>query len=211
MKNLVIIGAGSFGREVYNLALECSECGSVYIVKGFIDNVYDIVEYDGYPPILSRIDDYIPMEDDVFVCAIGDVIWKKKYVQLILNKGGNFITLIHPQAHISKNVKLGIGCIVCCQSFISCDVNIGNHTTIQPHVIVGHDCRIGDMCQINSNTSIGGFVTIENDVTLHTSVTLLPKSKIHANAIVGAGSVVLRSVKANTTVFGNPAVPVTSK
>ena len=211
MKNLVIIGAGSFGREVYNLALDCPEYGSFYTIKGFIDNVYDTMEYEGYPPIISKIDDYIPTEDDVFVCAIGDVNWKRKYVQLILNKGGNFITLIHPLAYISKNVKIGNGCIVCCQSFISCDVNIGNYTTIQPHVIVGHDCLIGDMCQINSNTSIGGFVTIENDVTLHTSVTLLPKSKIHANAVVGAGSVVLRSVKANTTVFGNPAVPVTSK
>ena len=208
MKNLVIIGAGSFGREVYNLALECSECGSVYIVKGFIDNVYDTVEYDGYPPILSRIEDYIPMEDDVFVCAIGDVNWKKKYIQSILNKGGEFISLIHPLAHVSRNVVMGKGCIVCGQSFISCDVHIGNFTAIQPHVMIGHDNIIGEYCQINSNATFGGFVNIGNGVTIHTSAVLLPRAKVFDNATVGAGSVVLRSVPENVTVFGNPARPV---
>ena len=208
MKNIVIIGAGSFGREVYNLALECKEYGSEYTIKGFIDNLYDTMEYDGYPSILSRIDEYDPEENDVFVCALGDVKWKKHYVQLILDKGGNFITLIHPNTYISRNVTIGNGCIICQQGFISCEVSIGDYTTIQPHVVVGHDCKIGNMCQINSNTSLGGGVKIEDNVTVHMGVVLLPQSKVHVNSVVGAGSVVLRKVPANTTVFGNPAYPI---
>ena len=37
MKNLVIIGAGSYGREIYNLALECKGYGTDFIIKGFVD------------------------------------------------------------------------------------------------------------------------------------------------------------------------------
>lgn len=212
MKHLVIIGARGFGREIYCSALESIGYGTEFDVKGYLDDKKDALEgYAGYPSIISSVEDYEIQPDDVFICALGDVHWKRHYVQKILDKGGEFITLIHNSAYVSKNVKIGIGCIILAGSRVHCDVTIGNYTTIQPHVIIGHDCRIGNMCQFNSNTMLGGFVTIEDDVTLHTSAILLPKAKVHANAIVGAGSVVLRSIKANTTVFGNPAVPVTSK
>ncbi len=35
MRNLLIIGAGGFGREVYNSALESIGYGKDFIVKGF--------------------------------------------------------------------------------------------------------------------------------------------------------------------------------
>ena len=37
------------------------------------------------------------------------------------------------------------------------------------------------------------------------SATILPRIKIGNDAIIGAGSVVVRNVEENTTVFGNPA------
>jgi len=212
MKHLLIIGARGFGREIYYSAIESIGYGTEFDVKGFLDDKADALEgYAGYPSIISSVEDYEIQSDDVFICALGDVHWKRHYVQKILDKGGEFITLIHNSAYVSKNVKIGIGCIILAGCRVHCDVAIGDFTTIQPYVVIGHDCHIGNMCQFNSNTMLGGFVTVEDDVTLHTSAILLPKAKVHANAVVGAGSVVLRSVKANTTVFGNPAVPVTSK
>lgn len=212
MKHLLIIGARGFGREVYYSAIESIGFGTEFDVKGFLDDKADALEgYAGYPSIISSVENYEIQPDDVFICALGDVAWKRLYVQKILDKGGEFISLIHKSAQVCQNAKIGVGCVICRLSIISCDVKIGNYTTVQPYVIIGHDTIVGDMCHINSNASVGGFVLIEEGSTLHTSAVLLPKAKVHANAIVGAGSVVLRSVKANTTVFGNPAVPVTSK
>lgn len=209
MKHLIIIGARGFGREVYITATESIGYGTDFEVKGYLDDNADALDgYNGYPPIISSVEDYEPQDNDIFVCALGDVEWKEHYVEKVLAKGGKFVTLTHRHAYISKNVKIGVGCIVCNQAIISCDVTIGDFTTIQPHVIIGHDCQIGSMCQINSNTSIGGFVIVGDKATLHTSTTLLPKSKIGNNATVGAGSVVLRKVSAGSTVFGNPACSI---
>lgn len=205
MKNLVIIGAGSYGREIYNLALECKGYGSEYIIKGFIDNLYEKIEYDGYPPILNKIEDYIPLEDDVFVCALMDVDVKRKYIDIILKKGGKFINLIHKTVTIWKNSKYGSGCIFCLNVLISCDVEIGNYVTIQAHSLVGHDCKIGDYSHLNSFCFLGGACQIASMATINTNAFIHPGKKIGFHSLVGAGAVVLKNVKEGKVVFGNPA------
>ena len=205
MKELVIIGAGGFGREIYNTAMECEEYGSSYTIKGFIDNLYEKMEYTGYPPILGRIDDYIPQENDVFVCALGDVKWKKRYVQMILDKGGKFITLIHKTAYISKNVKIGQGCLILADTRIQCDAKVGDYVTIQPKAIIGHDVVIEDWCMINAFADCGGASYLEEGATLHTHSFIMPTKRVGANAVIGACSFAVRNVKPNTVVLGVPA------
>lgn len=206
MKHLIIIGARGFGREVYHSAIESKGYGLEFDIKGYLDDKVDaLTEYNGYPPIIGTVESYQMQEDDVFICALGDVKWKKHYAQIILDKGGKFISLIHERAEISKNVLIGDGCIICPQSRISCDVSLGDFVTIQPYVFVGHDAKINDWCHVNTNVSISGFVTLSEGVTIHTSAVLVPKILIGENSIVGAGSVALNDVPANATVFGNPA------
>lgn len=205
MKNLIIIGAGSYGREIYNLALECQGYGSEYIIKGFIDNLYEEIKYEGYPDILGKVDDYEPQNDDVFVCALMDVDIKKKYIDVILKKGGKFINLVHKTASIWKNTKLGNGCIICDNVHISCDIQIGNYVTIQPQSVLGHDVVIKDYCHLNTYSFLGGKVIVNELVTINTSAVICPGIEIGAHAVIGTGAVVLRKVKENVTMFGNPA------
>lgn len=46
---------------------------------------------------------------------------------------------------------------------------------------------------------------IHEKVFIDSKATILPQKEIEQNSIIGAGSVVIRKVKSNTTVFGNPA------
>ena len=204
---MYIIGARGFGREIYNLALETEAYGTEYVIAGFLDDKSDALDgYYGYPPIVSSVENYIPKKNDVFICALGDVIYKKKYIELILSKGGNFINLKHKDAYISNNVKLGNGCIFCAYSRISCDIEIGDFNTFQPFSLAGHDVRIGNYCHFNTYAFMGGFVEIGNNVTLHTGAIIHPHKKVGNNSIVGAGAVVIRNVRDNVTVYGNPAI-----
>ena len=92
MKNLLIIGARGFGREVYNLFLESKSNLPDIQIKGFLDDKADALDsFSNYPSIISSVEDYIIEETDVFVCALGDVNYKKKYVEIIKSKGGKFI------------------------------------------------------------------------------------------------------------------------
>jgi len=53
---------------------------------------------------------------------------------------------------------------------------------------------------------IGGFSQIGEEVFIASHVAIIPKVKIENGAYIGTGSVVLRKVKANAKVFGNPAM-----
>jgi sugar O-acyltransferase (sialic acid O-acetyltransferase NeuD family) len=206
MKNLVIIGARGYGREVYNLATQCKGFNKEYVIKGFLDdNTEALNSFEGYPQIISPVEIYVPKENDIFVCALGSVKWKKHYVELILAKGGTFTNLIHPTSIINSNVKTGNGLIVFMYSNISNDCTIGDFVTIQGFVGIGHDTIIGNWSHLNAYSFMGGYAVLEEQVCLNTRATILPKIKVGKNAIIGAGSIVLRNVKPNTTVFGNPA------
>ncbi len=104
MKNLIIIGARGFGRE-YCQGLRLREgYGKTFAIKGFLDDKADALEgFEGYPPILSSVEDYVPEPGDVFTCALGSPVYRRKYTEMMLAKGGVFETLINPNAIIHQS------------------------------------------------------------------------------------------------------------
>ena len=206
IKNLIIIGARGFGREVYSLALQCDGYNKDYVIKGFLDDKSDaLVGFNNYPEIISDVESYEIQEDDVFTCALGSVKWKKYYIELILSKGGIFINLIHPTTIFNLNLLIGNGLIIFRYSNISNDCSIGDFVTIQSFVTLGHDAVIGNWCHINAYSFMAGFAILEEDVCLNTRATILPNVIVGKGATIGAASLVIKNVKAQTTVFGVPA------
>ncbi|QDW20867.1 sialic acid O-acetyltransferase [Flavobacterium sp. KBS0721] len=206
MKNLIIIGARGFGREVYDLATQCSGFNIEYVIKGFLDDKADALDgFENYPAIISSVEDYKIQEDDVFVCALGTVKWKKYYAELIMAKGGSFINLIHPSTKLNTNAVVGTGLLVFMYANISNDCIIEDFVTIQGYVGLGHDTKIRKWVHVSSYSFTGGFVVLEEESTLNTRATVLPHVIVRKGATVGAASLVIRNVKENTTVFGVPA------
>jgi sugar O-acyltransferase (sialic acid O-acetyltransferase NeuD family) len=207
MKNLLIIGARGYGREVYDLAKQCTGYNTEYTIKGFLDDKSDALEvFDNYPQIISSVEEYQIQKNDVFVCALGSIQWKKHYTEIILSKGGQFINLIHPSVILNTNAKIGMGLIIFMYVNISNDCIIDDFVTIQGYVGLGHDTKIGKWSHLNSFSFTGGFVVLEEEVCLNTRATLLPNIIVRKGAVVGAASLVIKNVKENTTVFGVPAL-----
>lgn len=205
MKNLVIIAAGGLGRTLYGMAETCIGYGTEFIVKGFIDdNLNALDNYENYPPILGKISTYIPQPDDVFVCSIGGGA-RKKCMEEIIAKGGEFISLIHNTARICHNAKLGKGNIICAFTSIGVDAVLGDYNLIQSHTVIGHDVVIGNWNRIDTHVTCVGGTKIYNEADIYTSVVLNHGVVVEDGAHVGACSFVIRRVKAGTTVYGNPA------
>jgi sugar O-acyltransferase (sialic acid O-acetyltransferase NeuD family) len=206
MKNLLIIGARGFGREIYDLATQCTGYNIEYVIKGFLDdNKEALVGFLNYPNIIGSLEDYSIQKNDVFICALGAVKWKKMYTEIILNKGGEFISLIHPTAIINTNAKIGKGAIIANNVTLSNDCLIEDFVSILGFVVLGHDAKIGKWSHISAFSFFGGYASAANEVTVHTRASIMPHVKIDEGATVGASSLVIKNVKPKTTVFGIPA------
>lgn len=206
MKHLIIIGAGGYGREAFTQAKQSIGYGKEFIIKGYLDSNLDALKgYKNYPPILGTIEKYTIEESDVFICAIGDVYKRQKTVEEILEKGGVFINIIHKSAIIGENVQLGIGVFISYEVIISNDTTIEDYVLINSRAIIGHDCRIGQYSIVGVNSFIAGSVTIQEEVTIQPKASIKQGLTVEDGAHIGIGSIVIRDVKADTTVFGNPA------
>jgi sugar O-acyltransferase (sialic acid O-acetyltransferase NeuD family) len=206
MKQLLIIGARGWGREVYDIAKDCIAAGAELKVKGFLDDKSDALDgYENYPSIIGPVETYVIQQDDVFICALGEVGYKKHYSDIINAKGGEFISLVHPTAVLGNNAKIGRGCVVGAYANLSSDTRIGDFVAFSIKAGMGHDSSVGDYSHIGGFCNISGFVTIGKMVTIHPCCNILPHKKIEDEAVVGASSVVLANVKRGKTVYGNPA------
>lgn len=110
--------------------------------------------------------------------------------------------IISPCADIGKNVQLLAGSII--GSFAS----IGDHSIVNTGSIVDHDCKIGRNCHLAPRAALAGEITVEDNVFVGTNATILPRLRICAGSIVGAGAVVTKDVAPGAVVAGNPARPL---
>lgn len=208
MPNLIIIGARGWGREVFGMARTFpSFCDGTYRIKGFLDDKADALEglRGDFPPILGPVETYIPKSDDVFVCALGDCIYRRKYAEMILAKGGRFMTLIHPGARVSPYARIGQGGIICNWCSISNNVDVGDFTMVHAFSTIGHDVKIGAYNSIESYCFFGGYAKTGDDTTFHVRSAIIPHKRVGNRCVVGFGSVVMRNYGDNVHLFGNPA------
>jgi sugar O-acyltransferase (sialic acid O-acetyltransferase NeuD family) len=208
-KNLIIICAGGFGREVFAWAADSIAAGAPWRIKGFLDARRGALDRYGYEcNVIGDVDTYDIQEDDVFIGAIGNPKDKLKCYLPIIKKGGLFVNVIHPLANVGMNVKLGVGIVMAPFSSITSDISVGSHVAIGAFSNAGHDSAIGNWCQISSHCGINGNAVLGEGVFLGSHACIIPGARVGPWAFVGAGSVVLRDVPSRLKVFGNPAVPV---
>lgn len=113
--------------------------------------------------------------------------------------------------YIKAGMKLGVNCDINPGLFVDHShcwlIEIGNHVTIAPEVyLLAHDAstkRYLDKTKI-------GKVKIEDYAFIGARAIIMPGVTVGENAIVAAGSVVTKSVAANTVVGGNPAKVITT-
>lgn len=209
MKNLVIVSAGRLGREVHNWALQAIHAGTPWRIKGFLDDRTHLLDgIAGVAPILSSVEQYEIESDDVFLCAIGDPAWKKKYQNELEQRGAEFTTLVHPAALVGINVEMGPGTIICPFCHVSCDIRMGRGVFIGTNSNCAHNTVYGDFCQISGSCEINGNAVLGEGVFLGSHSTILPDAKVGAWSYVGAHSAVLRKVGPYQKVFGVPAVVI---
>jgi len=184
--------------------------------KSFISSKANI-----HPSVI--LEDNVVVEDNVTISA-GSVIKNGTYISantiirenctigcdgiaLYKAKNGKVMRFPHIAGiYIGKNVEIGANSVIVSgtlsNTIIDDDTVIGNLCNI------GHGVRIGKKVWLSVGGLIGGNCIIENHVTMGLSVSLKDNLFITEGSTIGMGSVVTKSLKVKTTVFGNPAKPL---
>lgn len=139
------------------------------------------------------------------VCAIGQPRIKQQVCESLLARAARFISLVHPSVILGQNVDLGEGVILCPRVTLTADITVGDFVAINCHSSAGHDVVIGEWATISGHCDLTGNTRYGVGAFLATGVRIVPGKSVGDFAYVGAGSVVIRSVKSGQTVFGNPA------
>lgn len=198
MKDLIIVCAGGFGREVYYLAKATGK----WKIKGFIDdNIEALNGVNIALPIIGTIKDWVPKENEVFALGVSNPKTKEKIVNIMKEKGAKFETIIAPYARVIETAEIGEGCII--SGTVGDCAILGNYVNVMGSMI-GQDSTIGDFSTTTGYTNIAS-AHLGKRVFVGSHAVVLHGLTVGDDAYICAGSIVFSRVKAGAKVFGCPA------
>ena len=212
MKNIVIVCAGAFGREVLAIIEDINrvakEKGAAppYNLIGFIDDNPHALDGSGITvPVLGPISDWQPIGDEVYAIGAAFAATKIKLTKMLRERGCRFESLIAPWSVVSPDVKMGEGCFItayriCPGVTLGDFVNV-NGSMLCPGAVIG------------SYSTTTGFTVVDNAVIgervfVGSHAVILPGVTVGDDAQVSVGSIVTEDVRPGVTVFGVPAAEI---
>ncbi len=203
---LGIYGAGGLGREVLVLARQINRSEPRWQDMVFIDDSASTATLKDKPVFtLAEIQNRYSAGDIEIAIAVGEPAVRRILRTKVANAGFRLATLVHPSVILSEDTTLGEGAIICCQNFLSCDVQIGRNVLMQPCASIGHDSVIGDDSVISTYVCIAGGCRIGDEAYIGLQVAVREKGQIGSRSIIGMSSSVVRDIPDDVIALGNPA------
>lgn len=210
MKEIAIIGAGGFGREVKMLIDQINSVGNKYQFIGYYDDGKEKGTLINGFPVLGKVADLNNVSEEIAVAlALGNPVYKKDVVALINNSKITYETLIHPSVLIGNDaVSIGKGTVICSGNIITCNIMIKDYVTINLACTIGHDTVLESYVSLMPAVNVSGEVVVEEAVYVGTGAKIINQVSVGKNTTIGAGAVVSKSLPENCTAVGIPAKPI---
>lgn len=205
MKDIVIVGAGGFGREVAWLIEDINKVKKTWNILGFVDDNLNLKNksINGYKVLGTT--KWLKEQNVYAVVAIGDPIIKNNTLEKLDGSKISYATLIHPSVIISETSEIGLGSIICAGTIITVNVHIGNHVIVNLDCTIGHDVIIKDCSTLLPSVNVSGEVKIGNCVNIGTGAAIIQNINIVNEVVLGAGAVVVKDINEVGTYVGIPA------
>jgi sugar O-acyltransferase (sialic acid O-acetyltransferase NeuD family) len=126
-------------------------------------------------------------------------------IELCRERGLELVSAIHPTVTIlpggtvEPGAWISAGCLIGYKAEVRAGVIINTRSQVDHHDVL-EEC-----CQLDPGVVAAGNVTFRRCSHVHTGATIINRVEIGEDAVVGAGSAVLRDVPPRTTVVGIPA------
>ncbi len=199
---IVMVGAGGHGKV-------CAEVAELngYEEILFLDSHQQVDICDGHRVVYAGDDGYEAYldKDTEFFVSIGNANVRRRIQEKIELAGGKMALLIHPDAVISKNVRIGRGSVVMAGAVINAGTVAGKGVIVNTASSIDHDCEVCDYCHIAVGAHLCGTVAVGAGTWIGAGATVSNNVSIAGGCMVGAGAVVVRDIEEDGVYVGVPA------
>lgn len=209
---LVIVGAGGFGREVLDVveALNRAAETVVFEILGVVDSNPSA---DNLRRLSARSVRYLGTQSAwsetgsraQYLIGVGNPAARQEIDDAFTASGLTAATAVHPAATTGSSFTFGQGSIVCGGVQVSTNVTLGRHVHLNPNSTIGHDTVLDDFVSINPSTTISGNVRVGTRSLVGAGAVVLQGLCVGADTVVGASACVTRDVGDRLVVKGVPA------
>lgn len=207
MKDLVLVGAGRFAREIKALIDIINEQTPTWRFLGFVEEGAKPGQTIEGDKILGGLECLMAMDPKPYVTVpIGDPKTRKRLAQTCMEAGFPSATLIHPNVEIIGDLcTIGEGSILCNGVSLAINTHVGKFCILNMQCGLGHDVVLNDYVSMMPHCIVGGDTIIGEGCYFGMRCTLIDKIKIADGCKFGAGSVVIRNTRKQGSYFGVPA------
>lgn len=208
-KNILILGAGGFAREVAALVDNINDAHpGTWNTIGYLERGDERRgEIMAGAPILNFADLDRFKTDIYAVAGIGNPKTKELALKDAEKLGCKFATLVHPSVVLAyrKTLVIGQGSIICAGCIIAIGASIGSHVILNFDCSIGHDTIIEDYVTLSPGCHLSGFNVLRRSCFLGTGAVTIEHLEIGARSVIGAGAAVVRDIPEDVTAVGVPA------
>lgn len=207
MQNVVVFGASGHGSVV----LDCIENERKYKVIGFIDSFKEKgTIINGYTILGSEHDLPLLMQEHHIyggIVAIGDNWVRNLIVDKISRIAPNFkfISAVHPNAHLGKDVQIEEGSVVMPGVTINANAVIGKHCILNTSSSLDHNGYMNSYSSLAPKVCVGGNFILGRGSAVCLGANIIENITVGEHSIVGAGSLVVGNIADRLMVYGAPA------
>lgn len=205
MNSLIIIGASGHGKVIVDIAVQCG-----YTNISFLDDNTTVTTCMGYP-VIGVLGDAEKYFDSDFIVAIGNSQIRETVQSKLEIMGFHLVSLIHPNAVIARDVKIGAGTVIMAGSVVNPGSVIGNGCIINTGATVDHDNRIDDYVHVSVGCHLAGTVTVGKSTWIGAGAIVINNVSICGRCMIGAGAVVVKDISEPGTYVGVPAEMIGDK
>jgi sugar O-acyltransferase (sialic acid O-acetyltransferase NeuD family) len=207
--DLVIIGAGGFGRETADAVRAVNAAGGSWRLLGYLDDDPALSGscLDGVP-VLGGTAELSSLPDASVVVCTGrpdNYLSRPRIVGELDLPAERYATITHPTAAISASSRVGPGSVLLAHVAATAAVRIGSHVAVMPQVTLTHDDVVGDFATLASGALLGGGVRVGAGAYVGAGALVRENRAVGPGSLVGMGSVVLSDVPAGQVWTGVPA------
>ncbi len=180
-------------------------------VKGYTAPIEEKAFFDlPYLGMDDAIANYHPDEVEL-VLGLGTIAissLRKLMFEQFIAKGYIFANVIHQTAIVAPSVRMGHGIQMMAGAILQTNVAIADNTIINTGTIIDHDSKIGSHVHLAPRVTLSGGVKIGNGSHIGTGTSIIQGITIGDEALIGAGSVVVKNIGDRITAYGVPAKEV---